>query len=78
MLFRSWERNIIANSIEEILQMQIEQIKKGEPKDFFEFVLKNSIYVDKKKTLDGLHPNEDGYEIMKKILFKGIGDYNEN
>lgn len=38
----SWERNIIANSIEEILQMQIEQIKKGEPKDFFEFVLKNS------------------------------------
>lgn len=43
-----------------------------------EFVLENSIYVDKKKTLDGLHPNEDGYEIMKKILFKGIGDYNEN
>ena len=33
--------------------------------------------IDKIKTIDGLHPNEEGYKIMKEVLFKKIGDNND-
>ncbi len=35
----SWERNVVANSLQELLKNQINLTQKGEPKDFLDFIL---------------------------------------
>lgn len=41
-----------------------------------ELLMKDSNGLDKTKTVDGLHPNEEGYTIMKEVLLKHIGGEN--
>lgn len=64
----TWERNIVANSLEELIQMQIELTQKGEPKDFWDFMLEND-----QKTTDFL-PNTELKNLLVTVKYSTIKD----
>jgi cell wall assembly regulator SMI1 len=64
----TWERIVIADSLEELIESQIEKVKKREPKDFWDFMLENE-----QKTADFL-PNSELKNLLVTVKYSTIKD----
>ncbi|CAM3926409.1 Knr4/Smi1-like domain-containing protein [Flavobacterium branchiophilum] len=64
----SWERIVIANSIEELIESQIEKVNKREPKDFFDFLT----HKNETKTTTLFLPASELKNLLKTVPFNDV------
>jgi cell wall assembly regulator SMI1 len=64
----TWKRIVIADSLEELIESQIEKVKKREPKDFWDFILEND-----QNTADFL-PNTELKNLLVTVKYSTIKD----
>jgi hypothetical protein len=70
----SWERNVIANSLEALIAQQIEKVQQGKPKDFFDFILNKSedTTVNTESQLITFSANTELKNLLKQVPFEEV------